>query len=436
MHGRDPRAEPAVPPSRRLARVAGDAASERDRSRARPPAAHARPPELAASRVPRHHRRRHQRQGLLRRAHGAHSRRGRLSRRHVHLAASAPLQRAHRHRRRRSLRRGADGGVRAHRRGPRRRHADVLRVQRGRCLAGIRRRSSPTPSCSKSAWAVGSTRSMSSTPTSRWSRRSISITATGSAATARRSAARRRASSAPAGRRFSAPATCRRRFASPRSSSARTCSNSAATSTGCAAASAGPGADAPASSAICRAPALHGEIQYDNAAAVLAALEALESRLRVPRSAIERGLQTVTLPGRFQVVQQTSPRPDRVDPRCRTQPGSSAHARDAARSAEDAAAARSRCAACWATRTSRASSASCETRSTPGSSSDCRALARCAPDALAARVAECRRERRGGCGRRRRGLPGSRGAGAAGRPHRGVRLVPDRRPRARSRARV
>jgi dihydrofolate synthase / folylpolyglutamate synthase len=57
------------------------------------------------------------------------------------------------------------------------------------------------------------------------------------------------------------------------------------------------------------APALRGEIQFDNAAAVLAALEALQLRLRVPRSAIERGLQTVTLPGRFQVVRQSSPRP-------------------------------------------------------------------------------------------------------------------------------
>jgi dihydrofolate synthase / folylpolyglutamate synthase len=57
------------------------------------------------------------------------------------------------------------------------------------------------------------------------------------------------------------------------------------------------------------APALHGAIQYDNAAAVLATLEALELRERLPRSAIERGLQTVTLPGRFQVVRQSSPRP-------------------------------------------------------------------------------------------------------------------------------
>jgi dihydrofolate synthase/folylpolyglutamate synthase len=57
------------------------------------------------------------------------------------------------------------------------------------------------------------------------------------------------------------------------------------------------------------APALHGEIQYDNAAAVLAALEALGPRLRVPRAAIERGLHTVALPGRFQVVRRSRPRP-------------------------------------------------------------------------------------------------------------------------------
>ena len=56
------------------------------------------------------------------------------------------------------------------------------------------------------------------------------------------------------------------------------------------------------------APALRGEIQYDNAAAVLAALQILESRLHVPRAAIERGLQTVTLPGRFQIVRPTTPR--------------------------------------------------------------------------------------------------------------------------------
>lgn len=57
------------------------------------------------------------------------------------------------------------------------------------------------------------------------------------------------------------------------------------------------------------APALHGDIQYNNAAAVLAVLAALEPRLPVSRSAIERGLLTVTLPGRFQVVRRTRPRP-------------------------------------------------------------------------------------------------------------------------------
>jgi dihydrofolate synthase/folylpolyglutamate synthase len=56
-------------------------------------------------------------------------------------------------------------------------------------------------------------------------------------------------------------------------------------------------------------PALYGQTQYDNAAAVLAALEALESRLPVPRAAIERGLQTVTLPGRFQIIRRSDPRP-------------------------------------------------------------------------------------------------------------------------------
>jgi dihydrofolate synthase/folylpolyglutamate synthase len=56
------------------------------------------------------------------------------------------------------------------------------------------------------------------------------------------------------------------------------------------------------------APALHGEIQYDNAATVLTALEALAPALPVPRAAIERGLLTVTLPGRFQVVRRTRPR--------------------------------------------------------------------------------------------------------------------------------
>lgn len=49
-------------------------------------------------------------------------------------------------------------------------------------------------------------------------------------------------------------------------------------------------------------PALHGQAQLDNAATTLAALETLQSRLPVSRTAIETGLRTVKLPGRFQVV--------------------------------------------------------------------------------------------------------------------------------------
>ncbi|HEU4530678.1 MAG TPA: bifunctional tetrahydrofolate synthase/dihydrofolate synthase [Steroidobacteraceae bacterium] len=47
-------------------------------------------------------------------------------------------------------------------------------------------------------------------------------------------------------------------------------------------------------------PALLGRHQYDNAAAVLAVIEALQSRLPVQRAAIEAGLRDVELPGRFQ----------------------------------------------------------------------------------------------------------------------------------------
>jgi dihydrofolate synthase/folylpolyglutamate synthase len=54
-------------------------------------------------------------------------------------------------------------------------------------------------------------------------------------------------------------------------------------------------------------PALHGELQFDNASSVLCALECLSSRLPITREAIEQGLQNVTLPGRFQVVRGTEP---------------------------------------------------------------------------------------------------------------------------------
>jgi len=51
-------------------------------------------------------------------------------------------------------------------------------------------------------------------------------------------------------------------------------------------------------------PALTGAVQFENAAAVLAAVDALQSRLPVQREAIERGFRNVVLPGRFQVLQR------------------------------------------------------------------------------------------------------------------------------------
>lgn len=49
-------------------------------------------------------------------------------------------------------------------------------------------------------------------------------------------------------------------------------------------------------------PALPGAVQLDNASAVLAALHALQSRLPLRRAAIEEGLRSVRLAGRFQVL--------------------------------------------------------------------------------------------------------------------------------------
>jgi dihydrofolate synthase/folylpolyglutamate synthase len=54
-------------------------------------------------------------------------------------------------------------------------------------------------------------------------------------------------------------------------------------------------------------PALHGELQFDNASTVLCALECLSSRLPITREAVEQGLTSVTLPGRFQVLRRTRP---------------------------------------------------------------------------------------------------------------------------------
>jgi len=52
-------------------------------------------------------------------------------------------------------------------------------------------------------------------------------------------------------------------------------------------------------------PALAGPIQLNNAATALTALSLLQARLPVPRKALERGLEQVRLPGRFQRLRDT-----------------------------------------------------------------------------------------------------------------------------------
>jgi len=52
------------------------------------------------------------------------------------------------------------------------------------------------------------------------------------------------------------------------------------------------------------APALIGDVQFDNAAAVLAVIEAIASRLAVSRQSIVNGLAAVTIAGRFQRIQR------------------------------------------------------------------------------------------------------------------------------------
>ena len=54
-------------------------------------------------------------------------------------------------------------------------------------------------------------------------------------------------------------------------------------------------------------PALRGETQYRNASAALAALEALSPAIEVPLDAIERGLSSVRLVARFEVIETTGP---------------------------------------------------------------------------------------------------------------------------------
>ena len=51
-------------------------------------------------------------------------------------------------------------------------------------------------------------------------------------------------------------------------------------------------------------PALHGEVQFDNASGVIATLMALHDRLPVSRDAVAAGLSTVRLTGRFQRFEQ------------------------------------------------------------------------------------------------------------------------------------
>src|SRR5690606_9732364 len=55
------------------------------------------------------------------------------------------------------------------------------------------------------------------------------------------------------------------------------------------------------------APALHGDVQFDNASAVICALQALQDRLPWSREAIESGLRGVRLAGRLEIFQRSAP---------------------------------------------------------------------------------------------------------------------------------
>jgi len=55
------------------------------------------------------------------------------------------------------------------------------------------------------------------------------------------------------------------------------------------------------------APALVGEIQFDNAATAMAALEEVDARLEVPAAAVARGLTQVRLIARFQIIPPAAP---------------------------------------------------------------------------------------------------------------------------------
>jgi len=51
-------------------------------------------------------------------------------------------------------------------------------------------------------------------------------------------------------------------------------------------------------------PALYGAVQFENASAVLAVVDAMQSRLPLEHRAIDAGLRNVRLPGRFQVIRR------------------------------------------------------------------------------------------------------------------------------------
>jgi dihydrofolate synthase/folylpolyglutamate synthase len=62
------------------------------------------------------------------------------------------------------------------------------------------------------------------------------------------------------------------------------------------------------------APALFGTTQLDNASTAIAALEALEPRLRIPDAAVAAGLRSAQLPARFQII-DPAPAGDSGEPR-------------------------------------------------------------------------------------------------------------------------
>ena len=135
-------------------------------------------------------------------------------------------------------------------------------------------------------------------PWSRWA----SITANGWATRSRPSAARRRASSAPAGRRSSA------RGRLPKSIVAHAAAIGARLKrigTDFDFVERADGWDYVGFGSRRRElplPALAGSAQLGNAAVALAMLEAVEPRLLVPDEAVRAGLAGVRLPGRFQVL--------------------------------------------------------------------------------------------------------------------------------------